>query len=149
MTYDRLQLAKALSLTAHADVTDKAGKPYYLHPLYVSEHVFTEDEKIVALLHEVLEDSLITPEYICYQFGDHILEAISAMTRKKRETYEEFIQRVARNPIARVVKIEDIKYNMDLTRLPEIRKKDLRRNEKYQKALEYLLSQGEKECTDK
>ena len=134
MYSERLSLAAALSKSAHAGQADKAGKPYYLHPLYVSERVSTEDEKIVALLHDVLEDTFTCPETICDLFGDRVLEAVIAMTRKKQETYEEFIQRVAKDPIARAVKIEDIKHNMDLTRLPEIRKKDIRRNAPFRRS---------------
>ena len=141
MSSERLNLAATLSRFAHEGQRGKAGAPYYLHPLHVSEHVTTEDEKVVALLHDVLEDTTIKPETISDLFGDRVLAAVTALTRKQNESYEDFIARAAKDPIARVVKIADIKHNIDLNRLTEIKMEDRHRVEKYRISLEFLLSQ--------
>lgn len=140
MSQERLELALALSKFAHAGQTDKAGSPYYLHPLHVSSQVQTEDEKIAALLHDVLEDSNIGADTIRDLFGETVYDAVFLLTRQPGEPYEEYIAGLADNPIARAVKIADLEHNMDLTRLQEVQEKDRARVEKYRRAHEYLTS---------
>ena len=134
-------LAKAIKLCyeAHKNQVDKGGSPYYLHPIYVALNMETEEQKIVALLHDVVEDTEITVEDLKNNgFSKKIVEAVEAIT-KKNESYETYLKKVKENDLARAVKIEDIKNNMDITRLKEITEKDIARIEKYKKALAYLL----------
>ena len=138
-----LMLGKALMLsyTAHKDQVDKGGAPYYLHPIYVALNVSNEDEKIVALLHDVVEDTDITLDDLRREgFSDEIVNAVDAITHRD-ESYEIYIQKVKTNAIATVVKIADIKHNMDISRLnrKNLTEKDIKRVEKYKKALDYLL----------
>ncbi len=101
-------LDKALNIAykAHSRQTDKAGAPYILHPMRVALRCQTEEEKIVALLHDVVEDTLITLEDLKAQvFSDNVLSALKCLTKIESEDYEAFIQRVATNPLATKVKI--------------------------------------------
>lgn len=137
---DIVEKAYELAKKAHAGQVDKAGVDYIRHPLAVSrnEILVSEEEKCVALLHDVLEDTDVTEEEIRKEFGDVIADGVVAMTRGKKERYEEFILRAKKNPIARKVKMADLSHNMDLSRLPEVTEKDLKRLEKYKRALEVL-----------
>ena len=135
---NRYILARALSAFAHEGQYDKAGREYRYHPLAVSEMVDTEDEKIVALLHDVLEDTEVAEEMIRSLFGDIVADAVVALTRKDGEDYMDFVRRAGENPIARKVKLADLEHNMNLTRLPKVTERDLQRVEKYRKAKELL-----------
>ncbi|MBR5422817.1 MAG: bifunctional (p)ppGpp synthetase/guanosine-3',5'-bis(diphosphate) 3'-pyrophosphohydrolase [Clostridia bacterium] len=143
MSEKKLQLALALASYAHEGQADKAGKPYITHPLAVSEMVEGEDRKIVALLHDVLEDTFVTEATLRNLFGDEITDAVCAVSRNENESYEEFIVRAGQNELARAVKLADLKHNMDVSRLPEITERDLQRLEKYKKAYQYLVSGNE------
>lgn len=134
-------LAKAIKLCyeAHKNQVDKGGSPYYLHPIYVALNMKTEEQKIVALLHDVVEDTEITIEDLKNKgFSKKIVDAVEVITKKK-ESYETYLRKVKENDLARAVKIGDIKNNMDVSRLKEITEKDIARIEKYRKALAYLL----------
>lgn len=136
-----LNKALMLSYMAHKDQVDKGGSPYYLHPIYVALNVNSEDEKIVALLHDIIEDTDITLDDLKSEgFSDEIINAVDAITHRD-ESYEIYIQKVKTNAIATVVKIADIKHNMDTSRLKKITEKDIKRVEKYKKALAYLLGE--------
>lgn len=105
-------LNKALDIAykAHLGQTDKAGAPYILHPMRVAMHCETEEEKIVALLHDVVEDTSVTFEELKAEgFSDEVLTALKCLTRTEDEEYETFIRRVATNPLAIKVKIQDLK----------------------------------------
>lgn len=131
-------LNKALDIAykAHWGQTDKAGAPYKLHLTRVALHCQTEDEKIVALLHDVVEDTSMTLEELKAQgFSDEVLAALKCLTQIEDEDYQTFIQRVATNPLAVKVKIQDLKDNMDLSRLDG---KPHWKMETYKKALDYL-----------
>lgn len=133
-----LNKAILLCCKAHDGQFDKGGMPYYLHPFFVALNVKTIEEKIVALLHDVVEDTNVTFEDLEKMgFSSKIVEAIKAIT-KNGESYEEYLCKVKENEIAKKVKMEDIKHNMDLSRLSVITDKDLKRVEKYKKALKYL-----------
>ena len=133
-----VEKAHELAKKAHAGQVDKAGKDYITHPEKVSTLVEGEDEKCVALLHDVLEDTDVQEETIRSEFGDTIADAVVAMTRNKGESYEDFIKRAKLNPIARKVKIADLTHNMDLRRIPNVTEKDIQRVEKYKRALKVL-----------
>ena len=134
----RLELAKCLMMYEHTGQVDKAGKPYYLHPLAVADGVDTEDCKIVALLHDTLEDTALQYETVQNLFGQEVADAVLAMTHSDGEDYFDYVRRVKENPIAREVKRSDLRHNMDLSRLKNVTESDLARVEKYKKALKIL-----------
>lgn len=132
---------KALQIAheAHAGQKDKAGNDYISHPIRVAQRCKSNDAKIVALLHDTIEDTSITPTALRnYGFSDKIIEAILSVTRKEDETYAEFIERAAQNHIGKEVKIADLEDNMDLRRLPDINSEDLERCNKYLHSWRYL-----------
>ncbi len=135
MIWEALQIA----YNAHHDQLDKGGNAYFLHPVFVALQMDTEEEKITGILHDVIEDTDVTLEDLKRQgFSENVIAAVDAMTRRDDETYMEFIKRLSVNEIARHVKIQDIRNNMDLTRIPEPTKKDWDRMEVYMQALTYL-----------
>ena len=138
-------LEQAISLAAkqHEGQVDKANAPYLLHPLRVMLNVPTIEHKIVAVLHDILEDTETTIEDL-YQFGfqEHIIDAIVALTKKQGETRLEAAQRARQNPIARVVKLADINDNMDLSRIQSPTVKDFERLKEYQQVRDLLLLQN-------
>lgn len=138
-----LDKALMVATEAHKGQTDKGGHPYILHPLAVAGRVKNVKQKIIALLHDVLEDTSITVEDLKKEgFHDDIIEAIIALTRKKGETYTEFCERVAKNILAIDVKIADIKENNTFERLSNPTEEDIvqfkSRSVRYEKALKYL-----------
>jgi (p)ppGpp synthase/HD superfamily hydrolase len=107
-------LKKAFNIanTYHSDQVDKAGRPYILHPIAVYLKAMTEDEKIVAILHDVVEDTIYTEEMLRSDFPEHVANAVMAVTKREGESYTEFILRAKENPIARAVKGYDMEHNM-------------------------------------
>ena len=98
----------------------------------------TEDMVAVAWLHDSVEDTETTFDDLIYYFGSSVAQAVDAITKRKGESYSEYLNRVKANPIARLVKIADLSHNMDLSRLLKITEKDLERKAKYIKAKEFL-----------
>ena len=138
-----LELAKFVSENSHKNQIDKAGIDYFAgHIQAVVNGVTTSKEKIVAYLHDTVEDTPLTIERIKELFGEEIGEAVFAITKSKDGSlsYDDYIERVKANPLARAVKISDLKHNMDLSRLEKvgITEKDIKRAKKYQKALKKL-----------
>jgi (p)ppGpp synthase/HD superfamily hydrolase len=134
-----LERAIALAVTVHAGQRDKAGAPYILHPLRMMLKMQTVEAQMAAVLHDVVEDCEATPELLRYErFPPAVVDAVGALTKKKvngiEEPYEEFIQRAARNSIARLVKLADLEDNMDLSRIATPTEKDYARIEKYKAA---------------
>lgn len=121
---DLMKKALSIAVTAHKGVKDKGGMDYVLHPITVALMCKTYDEKIVALLHDVIEDTPLTLDDIKKQgFPEYIVSALDAVTRRKPEEQFgdkrfDYIVRCKKNPIARVVKIADLTHNSDLTRIP-------------------------------
>lgn len=133
------ELALKIATEAHKGQVDKAGVPYINHPLTVASLVDTEEEKIVALLHDTIEDTSITEQdLIDYEFPNEIVEAVKLLTHNKNVPYMDYVAKIKDNELARKVKIADLTHNSDLSRLKEITDKDKKRYEKYQKALLYL-----------
>ncbi len=134
-----LDQAISIATKAHTGQRDKAGESYILHPLRIILKFQAEDEMIVAVLHDVVEDSSFTLESLKeYGFSEVVINAIASLTKSKSESYEDFVLRVSNNDLARKIKIEDIKDNLDLTRLDKVTDKDLARIEKYHQALKRL-----------
>jgi (p)ppGpp synthase/HD superfamily hydrolase len=136
-----LDTAIKLATEGHAGQVDKVGQPYILHPLRVMLAMKTENERIVAVLHDAVEDTPWTCDDLYWQHGfkPQIVQAVAVLTRGKDEDYFEFIRRLMPNEIARAVKIADIRDNLDPSReLPDDPKAGARA-EKYQRALAMLL----------
>ncbi|MCA6573448.1 MAG: GTP pyrophosphokinase [Pseudanabaena sp. M158S2SP1A06QC] len=128
-----------IATKAHDGQFDKAGKPYILHPLAVMAQMDTLESKIVAVLHDAIEDSdLKITDLVQQGFPDFIIKAIAAITKLVGEPYEDYILRVKSNPIAYKVKIADVTHNMDLSRIANPTEKDFQRLEKYQNVLQEL-----------
>lgn len=133
-----LDRAITLALIWHKDKTDRGGHPYILHLMHVANKMDTEEEKTVAILHDILEDTGLTEEELRALFPEEIVEAVVTLTRGFGNEYKPYIFRVAKNPLACQVKIEDIKHNMDLSRIPHPKKLDFERIKKYKIALMIL-----------
>ena len=136
-----LENAIILATQAHRGQVDKGGQPYILHPLRVMLQLETTPERIVALLHDVVEDTSITLETIRSEgYSPDVVESIDCLTRREDESYADFIQRIQHNPLARRVKIQDLLDNSNLQRIPNPTEADFRRIEKYREALAVLTS---------
>lgn len=134
-----LERAIQLATGAHRGQRDKVGAPYILHPLRMMLRVRTPEERIVAVLHDVVEDTPWTIDALRREgFPESILQAVDCLTKRKREPYEQSIKRAKPNPIARVVKLADLEDNSDLRRLRSITAKDRKRLEKYKRAIRIL-----------
>ena len=134
-----LERAIAIAAAAHAGQVDKAGAPYILHPLRVMMAVTTIEERIAAVLHDVVEDTDWTLERLAAEdFSPAVLRAVDALTRREGEDYESYVRRAARDPIGRRVKIADLEDNSDLTRIERPTERDFARVEKYLRAMEWV-----------
>lgn len=133
-------MALSIACDKHSGQVDKANKPYIYHIVQVGKNISKkEDEYLaVAYLHDVLEDTNLTKEILLEKFPVEVVEAVQAITKKDNEEYNEYLERVKKNPIALIVKISDLMHNIDLSRLKKISSSDLKRAEKYRKAMEYL-----------
>lgn len=137
-----LDIAIALASKVHAGQVDKAGQPYILHPLRLMLKFQNENERVVAVLHDVVEDSNVTLDELRQQgFSEMVVTAIDLLSKKTGESYEDFIVRLSSNQLAKRVKVEDIKDNLDVSRLNSLEDNDLQRIAKYHKALRYLTSE--------
>ena len=135
-----LDRAKAIATSAHEGQVDKAGKPYIDHPMRVMNMGKTVEEKIAGVLHDVVEDSDWTFEMLEKEgIPKDVMDALRCVTKlSEDEDYDHFIERVKTNPLAVKVKINDLKDNMDITRLGEVTEKDLARLNKYIRAYRQL-----------
>lgn len=144
------QYEKALDLCTikHLNQKDKAGKPYLGHIARVASS-FGGVSSIVALLHDIIEDTDVTAdELLNLGFDQEIVDAVVVLTKQKNETYESFIERVGKNELARNVKIADLEDNMNIRRLPKINEKDMERLNDYLQAWRYLNSLRKDEDTE-
>lgn len=135
-----LKQIKALlvAIKAHQGQKDKGGKPYILHPIRVALNVKGKDEKIVALLHDVIEDTSYTIDDLDF-LSEEQRKALLLLTHDDDVPYMEYITELKKNKIASKVKLADLEQNMNLKRLKTISNKDLKRLEKYKRAKEILL----------
>lgn len=134
--------AMRICYAAHEGQVDKSGVPYVFHPLHLAEQMETEEEICTALLHDVVEDTKWTlAELEAEGFPASVLDAVRLLTREKDVSYMAYIERLSGNRIAKKVKLADLEHNSDLTRLLEVTERDLRRQEKYFLAKEFLLRQ--------
>lgn len=131
----KLEKALQIALKAHEGQKDKAGSPYILHPLRLMLDMGSESERIVAVLHDVLEDSPFTADQLRSQgFSDEIIAALECLTRGAGESYTDFIERAKSNPLARRVKMADIEDNMNIRRISSLTARDLERLGRYHRA---------------
>lgn len=130
--------AMIIAYNAHMNQFDKAMVPYIYHPIHLAEQMDTESECIIALLHDVVEDTDVTFEQLEMEFSNEVIEALRLLTHDKNVDYMDYIKDIKKNEIARKVKIADIKHNADETRLDKITEKDINRINKYKMALEIL-----------
>ena len=135
-----LERAIEIATEAHRGQFDKAGKDYIGHPLRVMAAGKTTEEKIVGVLHDVVEDSDWTFERLAAEgFSAEVIEALRCVTKlSENEPYDRFISRVKENPLAVAVKLNDLTDNMDIRRLPYISDKDVKRLKKYLRAYKQL-----------
>jgi len=132
-----------LAVGAHKGQFDKAGVPYILHPLRVMSSSGSVFEKIVAVLHDTLEDTTLTRKQLRDEgFPTVVLDALDAVTKNKSENYDEFILRCKNNPVARSVKLLDMRDNCDLFRLQEIEEKHIDMVRKYHRGMKILRDDG-------
>ena len=134
--YDR---ALHIAIRAHKGQKDKSGREYVIHPIRVAEQCKNPKAKIVALLHDTIEDTDVTANYLREQgFPEEIIEGVLSVTKRDGETYDDFVKRAAENPIGKEVKKADLEDNLDISRLKEISETDVERLRKYLRAWQYL-----------
>ncbi|HEV2864320.1 MAG TPA: HD domain-containing protein [Pyrinomonadaceae bacterium] len=135
--------AVSIAARAHRGQKDKAGAPYLLHPLRMMLRMETDAAMMAAVLHDVVEDTEWTLERLREAgFPEEVLEAVDCLTHREGESYEQFVGRVATNPIARQVKIADLEDNMNVRRMSQLGPKELGRLEKYHRAWRVLTGEG-------
>lgn len=131
---DTRLLALEIAVSAHEGQRDKGGHPYILHPVQVASRVKEHDEQVVALLHDVVEDTDWTLDRLRDAgFSAAVVAAVDAITRRESESRQAYLTRCKADPIAKAVKIADLKHNMDLSRLAVVTERDVRRVEQYKK----------------
>ncbi len=136
---DLTKKALKLCFAAHKYQLDKSGMPYVFHPFHLAEQMTDEENTVVALLHDVVEDTPYTIGDLREMgFPEPVLEAIRLMTHDDGEPYLDYVARLKTNPIARAVKLADLRHNSDLTRLDTVDERALARVEKYKKAIALL-----------
>jgi (p)ppGpp synthase/HD superfamily hydrolase len=136
-----LARAIAVAAQAHIDQKDKSGAPYILHPLRIMLRMDSEAEMMVAVLHDVVEDTDWSIDKLRSNgFPEVVLTAVESVTHREGESYDDFVARAAANPIGRRVKLADLEDNMDVRRIDELADRDLERVRKYHRAWRILTN---------
>ena len=138
---EQTKKAMIIAYNAHHGQVDKSGVPYIFHPIHVAEQMETEEECIVALLHDTVEDTNITFEVLEKEFSDTVIEALKLLTHDESIDYFDYVRKLKSNPIAKKVKLADLYHNSDITRMENPTEKDWKRKEKYHKAILILLEE--------
>ena len=143
MIYTKMtKLALKLCFEAHKTQTDKSGMPYVFHPFHLAEQMHDEDTTVVALLHDVIEDTDYTLDDLReLGFEDRVISAIALMTHDDAVPYMEYVAEIKKNPIARAVKLADLRHNSDMTRFDTVSPWDEKRAKKYAEAIRLLESE--------
>ncbi len=129
-----LERAIEIAVEAHRGQTDKAGQPYILHPLWLMQQFEDTEARIIAVLHDAVEDSDLSVAKLSSEgFDPKIVKAIDALTHRDDESYDDYINRVQTHPTALLVKLADLEHNMDVRRISQVQQRDLARLEKYHK----------------
>ncbi|MEL6821495.1 MAG: GTP pyrophosphokinase [Calditrichota bacterium] len=140
-------LARAIDIasSAHLDQTDRSGAPYILHPLRIMFNMTSEDSRIVAMLHDVVEDTDWTLEQLQeVGFSNTVLKAVDLLTHTDGSDYFDYVRRLASSAIAIEVKLGDLTDNMNILRLETLKDKDLERLKRYHRAYAFLKAEQEK-----
>ena len=128
-----------LCFEAHKDQLDKSGLPYVFHPFHLAEQMTEENTVVAALLHDVVEDTPYTfDDLLAMGFGEEVVAALRLLTHDDAVPYMDYVANIKANPIARAVKLADLRHNSDLSRLDAVDEKALRRCEKYAEAIRLL-----------
>ena len=131
--------ALSLCFEAHKDQLDKSGLPYVFHPFHLAEQMTDETTTIVALLHDVVEDTDYTLSFLAEKgFSKEVIDALDLLTHKKGVPYSDYVAKIKPNPVARAVKLADLAHNTDRTRLDFIDEKMQERYKNYEKAIKFL-----------
>lgn len=138
---EQTKKAMIIAYNAHHGQVDKSGVPYIFHPIHVAEQMETEEECIVALLHDTVEDTNITFEVLEKEFSATVIEALKLLTHDESIDYFDYVRKLKNNPIAKKVKFADLYHNSDITRMENPTEKDWKRKEKYHKAILILLEE--------
>jgi (p)ppGpp synthase/HD superfamily hydrolase len=134
-----LEKALSIAVEAHRGQKDRNGDPYILHPIRVMCRVTASTARIVAILHDVVEDTDWTFERLAAEgFGPDVLHPLDCVTKREGEDYEDFVRRSASDPVAREVKLADLEDNMDVRRLSAVGANDTSRLDKYVRAWRFL-----------
>ena len=140
---DATKKAMKLCFEAHKDQVDQSGMPYVFHPFHLAEQMHDEDSTVVALLHDVVEDTPYTLEDLKEMgFNRAVLEAVTLLTHLPQVSYEVYLEGIKKNPLAKTVKLADIAHNSDQTRLDADDPRAGYWAKKYKRALEILNSDG-------
>lgn len=140
-----LERAIEIAVSAHKGQLDKGGNPYILHPLNVMMALDSEDERIVGVLHDVVEDNEAwTFERLeIEEFSISVIEALKSVTKlSENEDYDDFITRCIANRIGKKVKVADLRHNLDIRRIDKIGERDIDRLNKYKRALARILDES-------
>ena len=145
MIYTELtKKALRLCFEAHKNQVDKSGLPYVFHPFHVAEQMTTEETTAVALLHDVIEDTDYTlADIAAMGFPQSVTDALKLLTHDERVPYMTYVTAIKQNPIARAVKLADLRHNSDLSRLDHIDAAALERVQKYRSAIQLLTADAD------
>ena len=136
---DLIKKAMILSYESHRGQYDKGGLPYIFHPFHLAEQMSTEETVVIALLHDVIEDTEYTIQDIADMgFPQVVLDALMCLTHDKAVPYMDYISKIKQNPLARVVKLADLQHNSDVSRLNSVDEETVQRIQKYKKAIALL-----------
>ena len=131
--------ALQICFDAHKDQVDKSQIPYVFHPFHLADQMQTEAETVVALLHDVVEDSDYTFADLEKEgFGEEIINALKLLTHNDGSKYMDYVAKIKENPLAKAVKLADLKHKSDITRLDVIDEKALKRRDTYLEAIKFL-----------
>ncbi len=137
-----LDKAAAICVAKHSGQRDKTGCAYFQHPMRVAMRCNTDEETMVALLHDTIEDTDVTVGYLIDQgFPRHIVDGVLSVTKRDGESYEDFVARAARNPLGRVVKLHDLEDNLDVFRLDTVSSEMAARFSRYLAAHRFLSAE--------
>ena len=135
-----VKAARELAIRQHEGQVDKAGQPYVTHPERVAGRLTEDAEKVVGWLHDTVEDTGLTLEEVEALFGADTARAVDAVSRRAGESWDDYLLRVKAEPVARKVKISDLIDNSNLSRIPSVTLRDVERQAKYNRALQFLMS---------
>jgi (p)ppGpp synthase/HD superfamily hydrolase len=134
-----IRIAKEIAAVAHRGQIDKAGKPYINHLEAVAAKLKSTEEKTVAWLHDIFEDTDYSQDQLSVFFPQSIVAAVEALTKRQGESYDDYLRRISENPLAIKVKLADLEHNTDLTRFDAPSETDRSRAQKYQERREMLV----------